>query len=76
MTTGTHHDIQSPGPQRNYDLVQLHQFYFWQELKQDCVNHVCKCKDCQQVSLEIQHYVDSNLRIPNVPMACITMDLL
>ena len=34
------------------------------------------CKDCQQDSLKSQHYVDSNLRIPNVLMACIAMDLL
>ena len=33
-------------------------------------------KDCQQVSLKVQHYVDSNLRIPNVPMTYITMHLL
>ena len=59
---------------RLYNYIRC--FYFWQELKQDCANHVCKCKDCQQVSLKSQHYVDSKLRIPNVPMACIAMDLL
>ena len=37
---------------------------------------VHKCKDCQQVSLKTQHYVDSNLRVPNVPIAYIAMDLL
>ena len=45
-------------------------------MKQDCTNHVCKYKDCQQVSLKTQHYVNSNLRVPNVPMAFIAMDLL
>ena len=54
----------------------IRQFYFWQELKQDCTNHLCKCKDCQQVSLKSQHYIDSNLRIPNVLMTCIAVDIL
>ena len=62
------------GTTRLYNYIK--QFYFWQELKQDCENHVYKCKDCQQVSLKNQHYVDSNLRVPNMPMACIAMNLL
>ena len=33
-------------------------------------------KIASRVSLKSQHHVDSNLRIPNVPMACIAMDLL
>ena len=49
---------------------------FWQELKQDCANHVHKYKNSQQVSLKNQHYVDSNLGIPNVLVACFAMDFL
>ena len=59
---------------RFYNYIR--QFFFWQQLKHDCANHICTCKDCQQVSLKSQQYVDSNLRIPKVPMACIAMDLL
>ena len=62
------------GTMRLYNYIR--QFYFSQELEQDCTNHVCKFKDCQQVSLKTQHYVNSNLRVPNVPMAYIAMDLL
>ena len=49
---------------------------FMAKLKQGCENHVCRCKDCQQVYLKRQHYVDSHLRIPNVLKACIAMDVL
>ena len=44
-------------------------------MKLDCTNHVHKCKDCQKISLKTQHYVDLNLRVPNVPMTYIAMDL-
>ena len=71
----TMHDLLGHnGTMRLYNYIR--QFYFWQELKQDCTNHVHKCKDCQQVSLKTQDYVYSNLRVPNVPMGYITMDLL
>ena len=60
------------GHNRNTRLYNyIRWFCFWQELKQDYANHVHKCKDCQQVSLKSQHYIDSNVRIPNVPKACI-----
>ena len=36
-------------------------FYFWQELKQDCTQHIHQCKECQQVSLKEPCYVDSNI---------------
>ena len=69
------HDILGHnGTMRLYNYIR--QLYFWQELKQDCVNHLHKCKYCQQISLKTQHYVDSKLRVPNVPMAYIAMDLL
>ena len=62
------------GTMRLYNYIRC--FYFWHKLKQDCANHVWKCKDCKQVSLKTQHYVDSNLRVPNVPMAYVAMDVL
>ena len=40
------------------------------------MKHVHKCKECQQVSLKEQCYVDSNLQIPKQPMSFIAMDLL
>ena len=74
-TIGTHHDLLGHnGTMGLYNYIR--QFYFWKGLKLDCINHVCKCKDCQQGSLKNQHYVDSNIRVPNVPMAYIAMDLL
>ena len=74
VLTTTHDLLGHNGNTRLYNYIRL--FYFWQVLKQDCANHVHKCKDCQQVSLKNQHYVDSNLSIPNVLMACITLYLL
>ena len=68
----THDLLGHNGTMRLYNYIR----HFWQELKLDCANHVHKCKDCQQVSLKDQHYVDLNLRISNVPMAFIAMDLL
>ena len=62
------------GTMRLYNYIRW--FYFWQELKQDCANYVHKCKDCQQVSLKTQHYVDSHLTVPNVQIAYIGIDLL
>ena len=70
----THDILGSNGTMKLYNYIR--EFYFWQELKQDCTYHVHKCKDCQQVSLKTQCYVNSNLRVPNVPMAYIAMDLL
>ena len=74
VLTMTHNLLGHNGTTRLYNYIR--QFYFWQELKQDCANHTHKFKDCQQVSLKSQDYVDSNVRIPNVPMACIAIDLL
>ena len=74
VLTMTHNVLGHNGTTRLYNYNK--KFCSWQELKQDCANHVCKCKDCHQVCLKSQHYVDSNLRIPNVPMACIALDLL
>ena len=69
-----HNLLDHSGTMRLYDYIR--RFNFWQELKQDCANHVHKCKDFQQVSLKTQHYVDSNLRVSNEPMAYIAIDLL
>ena len=74
VLTMTHDLLGHNGSTRLYNYIRW--FYFWQELKQESANHVCKCKDCQQVTLKNQHYIDSNLRISNVLMACIAMILL
>ena len=54
----------------------IRKFYFWQKLKQDCTKHMHQCKECQQVSLKEEHYVDSNLWIHRLSMFFIAMDLL
>ena len=74
VLTMTHDLLGHNGTMRLYNYIR--QFYFWQILKQGCTKHVCKGKDCQQVFLKSQHYVDSNLRVPKVLVACIPMDLL
>ena len=35
-----------------------------------------QCKECQQVFFKEQHYVESTLCIPKLPMSFIAMDLL
>ena len=56
VLTMTHDLLGHNGTTRLYNYIRW--FYIWQELKQGCANHVSKCKDCQQVSLKSQHYVD------------------
>ena len=66
----THDLLGENGTMRSYNYLRQ------QELKQYCAYHVCKCKEFQQVFLKSQNFVDSKLRIPNVPMACIAINLL